>query len=163
MSEPSEWYALVDGAADPAIEPLVRRCRDHTCLFAGKLAPDLAAASPYLVRIDSREPLLHAWQDRGRGRNWGLLIESVLDLAGLRKLLRTFLQAKLPDGEVVLFRFYDPRVFRGYLTSAPPAQREGWFRGVRQYAVEGEGTTQHSFRLGQGQLLDGDRPVEVSA
>ena len=159
MSEPTEWFALVDGAADPAIEPMVRECRVAACLLSGRLAPDLAAASPWLVRVDPREPLLDAWQNRGQGRSWGLLIESALDLAGLRKLLRTFLQARLPDGEVVMFRFYDPRVFRSYIASAPPPQVARWFDGVRQYAVEGEGDTQHSFRLRRGQLFDGDRAV----
>ena len=157
------WFALVDGASDPTIAPLARACRDHCCLLSGQLARDLAAASPYLARVDPREPLMHQWQERGRGRHWGLLIEAELDLAGLRKLLRTFLQARLPDGEVVTFRFYDPRVFRSYIRSAPPAQWADWFRGVRRYVVEGDGGGQHSFALRDGRLFDGDAPAALLA
>lgn len=159
MSEPTRWFALVDGAADPAIEPMAKACRDHACLFSGDLAPELSAASPWLVAIDPKEPLLHAWQDRGRGNNWGLLIEAVLTLPDLRKLLRRFLQAKLPSGELVMFRFYDPRVFRTYLPSASAPQAADWFAGVRQYAVEGEGDVQHSFRWRGGRLFDGETAI----
>ena len=162
MDGATAWYALVDGASDPAIAPLARAARQHACLLSGALEPSLAAVSPYLVAIDSREQLLHAWQDSGRGKNWGILVESELDLERLRRFFRRFLQVKLPDGEVVMFRFYDPRVFRGYLPSAPPEQRSAWFEGVRQYAVEGGNGVQHSFRLRGGRLFDGDRPLETA-
>jgi hypothetical protein len=157
------WFALVDGAADPEIAPLATGCRDQACLLSGRLAPDLAAASPYLAKVDPHEALLHVWQERGVGQAWGVLIESELSLMELRKLLRSFLQAKLPDGEVVMFRFYDPRVFRGYLPTASAEQRAAWFKGVRQYVVEAADGGQHSFRWRGGQLVDGDRPVPLTA
>ena len=120
---------------------------------------DLASATPWLVRIAPGEPLLDAWQRHGQGKSWGMMIEATLDLASLRKLLRRFLLVKLPDGEVVTFRFFDPRVFRGYIVTASPDELASWFNGVRQYAAEGEGEQQHSFRLRGGKLFDGDRPV----
>lgn len=159
----TSWFALVDGASDPALADMARSARDSACLFSGKLEPDLAAVSPYLVRVDPREPLLHAWQDRGRGKNWGLLVEATVPLEPLRKHFRRFLQAKMPDGEVVMFRFYDPRVFAPYIRTAPPEQRAAWFEGVRQYSVEGYDGVQHSFRLRGGRLFDGDHPLEGTA
>lgn len=159
--EPTRWYALVDGASDPAIAPMARAAQDHACLFSGRLPDDLAAVSPYLVAIDPREPLLPAWQERGRGRNWGILIESALGFEALRRHLRRFLQVRLPDGDLVMFRFWDPRVFGGYIRTAPSDQRTAWFEGVRQFAVEGENGVQHSFRLRAGRLFDGDHPAEA--
>lgn len=153
------WFALVDAAADDTLWPLIQRCEQRACLISGKIAPELAAAAPYLVALSDSEPLLAAWQDQGGGRNWGILCESDLPLADLRKSFRRFFQAKLPDGRVVQFRFYDPRVFVTYLPSCTPAQLQPWFDGVRQYAVEGPGGRQYSFRLRQGQLFDGDTPL----
>ena len=158
----SDWYALVDGAQDPGLYPLLRRSQHHHCLFAGKLDPVLEPVSPYLVLLDEREPLLPTWRDHGAGRNWGMLVESNLGMDALRRHFRRFLQVRLPAGEIVLFRFFDPRVFATYITSAPPEQAEGWFRGVTQYMVEAGGVT-HSYRWRHGRLFDFDRPVEAVA
>ena len=153
------WYAVVDAAADDALWPMLQRCEARTCLISGDIHPVLASAAPYLVALDDHEPLLEAWQQHGAGRHWGILCESDLPLAELRKQLRRFFQAKLPDGTIAQFRFYDPRVFATYLPSAPPGQQAQWFAGVRQFAVEGDGGRQHSFRWRAGRLFDGDTPV----
>jgi Domain of unknown function (DUF4123) len=155
----SNWFALIDTAQDERLYGLVQQCAGRTCLLSGDLAPVLAAASPWLVAIDEREPLVAIWRRHGAGRNWGILIESPLTLADMRKHVRQFLQAMLPDGTVALFRFFDPRIFLKYLPSASPEQQAAWFDGVNQFAVEGEDGAQHSFRWRRGCLHDGDRPV----
>lgn len=155
----SGWFAVVDTAQDERLHPLVEQCATRACLLSGDLAPVLAAASPWLVAIDEREPLIAIWRQHGAGRHWGMLIESALSLDGLRKHVRQFLQATLPDGTVALFRFFDPRVFLSYLPAAPPEQQAQWFDGVLQFALEGEGGAQHSLRWRDGRLFDGDRPA----
>lgn len=155
----ARWFAVVDGAADDALWPLLQRCDDRVCLISGDVHPVLAPAAPYLVALNDNEPLLGAWQERGAGRHWGILLEAELPLADLRKHLRQFFQAKLPDGTIAQFRFYDPRVFASYLPSAPSGQQAQWFAGIRQFAVEGEGGHQHSFRWRGGRLFDGDAPA----
>ena len=47
-----------------------------------------------------------------------------------------FLQAMLPDGQIVLFRFYDPRVFRAYLPTLNEAERWQWFAAVEEFRIE---------------------------
>lgn len=156
----SGWFALIDTAQDRRLYPLVQQCAERTCLLSGKLEPVLAAASPWLIAIDEREPLLDIWQRHGTGRSWGMLLESPAGLDAVRKHVRRFLQAMLPDGTVALFRFFDPRVFLTYLPGAPPEQQEAWFGEiVTQYAVEGADGAQHSFRWRRGRLFDGDDPV----
>ncbi|WP_425229573.1 DUF4123 domain-containing protein [Sphingomonas sp.] len=155
----SGWFAVIDTAQDERLHPLVEQCADRVCLLSGDLAPVLAAASPWLVTIDEREPLIGRWQEHGAGQNWGVLIETTLSLDGLRKHLRRFLQVMLPDGTQALFRFFDPRVFRIYLPAAPPEQQRQWFEEVRQFSVEGEDGAQHSFRWRGERLFDGDRPA----
>jgi len=159
MSGPGGWFALIDTAQDSALFGLVKRCRQISCLFAGDVPLEMAAASPWLVRIDDRDPLMPAWQDHGAGCNWGWLCESRVDFDALRRHFRKFLQARLPDGTVALFRFYDPRVFNTYIRAATPEERALWFDGVKQYSVEGAEGVIHSYRLLDGRLHDGDAPI----
>ena len=155
----SAWFALIDTAQDDRLYPLIEQCAVRTCLLSGDLAPVLAAASPWLVAIDEREPLLGIWQRHGAGRSWGILLETPLSLGEVRSHVRRFLQAMLPDGTVALFRFFDPRIFLTYLPAAPPEQQAAWFDGVTQFAVEGDDGAQHSFRWRRGQLYDGDGAI----
>ena len=155
----SGWFAVVDTAQDERLHPLVEQCATRACLLSGDLSPALAAASPWLVAVDEREPLIGIWQEHGAGRNWGILIESALPLDDLRKHVRQFLQATLPDGTVAMFRFFDPRVFLTYLPAAPPEQQAQWFERAHQFALEGKDGAQHSFRWRNGQLFDGEQPA----
>jgi len=158
-TQPPAWYAIIDGSRDPRLEGLVRGCREHVCLFKGRdLAPELLQVAPWLVRIHQDEPLLSTWQQHGRGLSWGVMVASALSLEGLRGFFRRFLQAKLPDGTIALFRFYDPRVFNTYIRAALPEEREPWFAEVLAYAAETrDGAAQHHYRLDSGRLFDGDR------
>jgi hypothetical protein len=160
MSSHPAWYAIIDGSRDPRLEGLVRGCRDHVCLFKGKIDPALSQAAPWLVRIDEREPLLSTWQQHGRAQAWGMMVYSQLSLTELQRFFRRFLQAKLPDGMIVLFRFYDPRVFNTYIRAALPAEREPWFAKVQQYAVESaDGSGMHQYRIDGGRLWDGTSAI----
>lgn len=155
------WYAIIDGARDPRLHGLVSSCASHLSLFKGQLDPALFAVSPWLVRIDERETLLSTWQQHGRGQSWGIMLLSALPIEQLQRHFRRFLQAKLPDGTIALFRFYDPRVFNTYIRAALPEERAPWFNGVAQFGAEGEGGQgMHQYRIdGAGRLIDGDRIV----
>jgi len=132
------WYAVVDTAQDPRLHPLVTGCREAQCLVAGEVPGVLAATLPYLVRLDPAEPLLSLWRTAGAGRGWGVMIQADLAIDALRLRLKRFLNARLPDGSVVWFRFYDPLVLRTILHASTPAELAPWFRGVVRFLVEGE-------------------------
>ena len=84
------------------------------------------------------------------------MVDSIPPIERLQRHFRRFLQAKLPDGMIVLFRFYDPRVFNTYIRAATPEERAPWFDGVEQFSVEGAGgTATHHYRLLDGGLFDG--------
>jgi hypothetical protein len=154
------WHAIIDGAQDPRLLDLVRGCAAHACLFKGEIAPEVARASPWLVRIDDGEPLLATWRQHGTGCNWGLMALSALPLEDLRRHFRRFLQAQLPGGRLALFRFYDPRVFNTYIRAATPEERAPWFRGVSQFSVErDDGRGLHQFWLHEGRLHDGSQAL----
>ena len=154
------WFAIIDGSRDPRLEGLVRGCREHACLFKGKIDPRIAQVAPWLVRVDQRDPLLSIWQAHGRGQAWGLMACSDRTFEQLHRHFRRFLQAMLPDGMVVTFRFYDPRVFNTYICAALPDERAPWFDGVSAYAAESpDGSFLHQYRLAEGKFYDGDRII----
>ena len=158
--DPGDWFAVVDTAQDPILHSLVLRARGHTCLFSGNLPPVLAMASPWLVRLRPEEPLLEAWKEGGRGKNWGIMCRSHRTLSDLRKHFRQFLQAQMPDSRIVMFRFYDPRVFNTYIRAATPEERRPWFEGLGLFAVEGETPDiLHNYNLRGDILFDADSPV----
>jgi len=155
------WYGIIDCARDPRLIGMVERSPARLCLFKGRsLSRAVLETAPWLVRLDPGSELLNAWQREGRGASWGIMVYSALDLPGLQRLFRRFLQVKLPDGTIALFRFYDPRVFATYLHAATAEERAPWFAGVDQYSVEGPGgASVHHFRWWEGRLFDGDRAV----
>ncbi len=159
-SDAPGWFAVVDAAADPQLHSLIYRCRGHTCLFSGKIAPVLAAASPHLVRMRPGEALFEAWKMEGRGKNWGIMCQTQRSLDDLRKHFRKFLQAKLPDGRIAQFRFYDPRVFSVYLRACTPEERRPWFEGIDLFAVEGATPDiLHNYQLRGDRLYDAETPL----
>lgn len=141
-------YGIVDGARDHRLHALATATSEHACLFAGKLEPSLERAAPFLVRLDSGSRLLAAWRSEGWGNAWGILCISSASLGELRRHFRRFLQARLPDGRTVLFRFYDPRVFRAHLPACSTETLAAWFACVDEFRVEAEdGAGVQPFRL----------------
>jgi hypothetical protein len=150
-------YAILDLAADPALNAHVQRLEPDAaaCLFEGKLDPRVKAVSPHVVELAPTDPLSRLWRGEGWGRAWGLLISSSASLPVVRRRLRHFTQARLPDGTgPVLFRFWDPRVFRTYMPLVEPAELAPWFTDIDRYIVESEdGAASLRYSLVGGSLV----------
>ncbi len=147
-------FGIVDAARDPRLFALATKSSQHVCLFAGDLHPAIAGVAPYLCTVGEDDPLLAAWRTEGWGRSWGILFTSTATLKDLRQQFRKYLQAMLPDGQIVLFRFYDPRVWRTYIPTCSPDQLAGWFQLVSEYAVETpDGTATLRYQFGAGGLV----------
>ena len=141
-------FGLIDAARDPQLYGLVVASPEHACLFGGPLKPPLERNAPYIAAVTPGTPLFSAWRDYGWGQSWGIYCRSALPMADVRRHLRQFLQAQLPDGRVVLFRFYDPRVWRTYLPTCQPEELQRWFAGIDEYGAEapdGMGTVVYRF------------------
>lgn len=149
-------YGILDCAVDDSLHGRVEALPSGRaeCLYEGRLPPAIAAVSPYLVELSPTDPLSRAWRSRGWGRNWGLLLSSEASLTAVRRRLRHFTQVRLPSGEgPVLFRFWDPRVFRAYMPLVEPDQASQWFTDIDRYIVETEdGTGSLRFELDNGQV-----------
>lgn len=132
----SQLYGVVDCARDPRLYDLVQSCPEKNCLYAGRLTEKLARASPHLVRLDKDAPFTRIWRSEGWGKAWGILCRSELDIVHLRRHLKKFLTAELPTGQKVIFRFYDPRVWRVYWPSLSEEEQSVWLEGVESFTVE---------------------------
>jgi hypothetical protein len=154
------WYALVDAAQDSSLYELVTQSIEWQCLIGGHQAPELLQVLPYLVRLQPGDPLIGRWQSEGTGLGWGIQFRSGLPIDRLRLHFKKFLTARLPDGRTVMFRFYDPLIFRAYMRMASAEERRPWFEGISLYSAEGdEPGVRHVFSLIDGRLHDGGVPV----
>ncbi|MFI8226004.1 DUF4123 domain-containing protein [Pseudomonas sp. NPDC085632] len=132
-------YALLDAARDPRIESLVRSSgAEFSCLYAGELAPSLSAAAPYLLHLDPQQA--HTWRllEDSWGQSWGIFVTAPaqVSLDELRGHFRTLLRVTDPEGNLLVFRFYDPRVLRVYLPTCTPQERAAMFGPASQLITE---------------------------
>jgi hypothetical protein len=132
----TKLYGIIDTARDEKLYSLVKSSPVHVCLFAGDLEEPVEQAAPYLVQLTRDTPLKDIWRNEGWGQAWGILIRSDLGLMQLRKHLRKFLLAQLPDGNTVFFRFYDPRVWRTYWPTCSDEEKAVWLEGVEAFVAE---------------------------
>ena len=145
-------YGLIDTAGDDQLYEWVRATPEHACLFAGKLDPVLERASPHIVQLAEGSALLDRWRGEGWGQNWGIMCIADEPLSTVRRHFRHFLQVQVPDGKIMLFRFYDPRVWRVYLPTCKSGDLQNWFAHVNEYRCEapgGAGTLSYTWRAGK--------------
>ena len=132
-------YAILDGARNEGIfgSTLSSGC-EYECLYRGELEPDLAAAAPYLVRLEKDHAFTYWLLGKGWGDSWGVFVQSAAGLRDLRQHFRKFLMVYDPNVRPVYFRYYDPRVLRAYLPTCNATDLETVFGPVVSYLVEDE-------------------------
>lgn len=160
-----QMYGVLDCSRDPALYEHAVRLAPHgaACLFEGRLAEEVLRVSPFVVELAPADPLSRQWRTLGWGQAWGILLSSRSGLGAVRRRLRHFTQAKLPSGEgPVLFRFWDPRVFRVYLPLVEPAEVGAWFEDIDRYVVEtedGKGSIRYALKGGALAAQQGPPPA----
>ncbi len=132
-------YAILDAARDIRILALLVTYKEECqSLYEGAQGAELAHVAPYLVRLAPDSKLLDALVKEGWGKSWGVYLTCPGDFHEIRRHLRHFLQVRLPDGEQVYFRFYDPRVMRIYLPTCVAEEAYQFFGPIKRYVMEGE-------------------------
>ena len=132
-------YAILDAARDIRILALlVHHKEECQSLYEGPEGAKLAQVAPYLVRLTPDSKLLEALVKEGWGKSWGVYLTCAGDFQEIRRHLRHFLQVRLPDGEQVYFRFYDPRVMRIFLPTCIAEEATQFFGSIKRYVLEGE-------------------------
>lgn len=132
-------FALLDAARDPhVLGLLIVEENAYRSLYEGPAADDYADFAPYLVELPKDTPLLEVLIREGWNNSWGVFLTSRQPFAEVRKHFRRFLLAELPNGDEVLFRFYDPRVLRVYLRNCNVEETAAFFGPVTSFLIEGE-------------------------
>ncbi len=158
-------YGVLDCARAPELYEHAARLEPDAadCLFAGKLDPVLRQVSPFVVELSPSDPLSKLWRSRGWGQAWGILLSSNASLPVVRRRLRHFTLARLPDGSgPVMFRFWDPRVLRQYMPLVEPAAVGDWFTDIDRYIAEtedGVGSIRYALKNGALSVSTGPRPA----
>lgn len=136
-----EVYAVLDGARDERIEMLPGLLGfEFVNLYGDEVGAELRSVAPVLVRLERggvTEKLLElAW-----GNAWGIFAVTPggTGMARMARHFRRLLRVMDEAGEVLLFRFYDPRVLRSFLPTCDEAQRDEVFGPVRRFVIEAPG------------------------
>jgi hypothetical protein len=131
-------WMLVDAARDRRIFELLLECfySQHSCLFAGPIAPELQVAAPYLVQLAYDDKKTRKFLQMAWGNSWGVFVKCNQRLEVLRKHLRTFLLVRDEDGNQLMFRYYDPRILRVYLPTCRVGELETVFGPIERFVME---------------------------
>ncbi len=107
-------------------------------LYQGQDAVELRDVEPCLVFLGDEVAFHERMVTRGWGRAWGVYLTSSQPLAEIAKHLRSLIKVQTEDGQLMYFRFYDPRVLRVYLPTCTPEERRQFFGPVTAYWMEAE-------------------------
>lgn len=143
-------YAVLDGASIPGLADALDGHRPkYECLFRGDLEAGMAEAAPYVVALEPGGSFTPWLLQNGWGEHYGIFVLSKEPLGVVRLHLRRSLRVYRESGEAVLFRYYDPRVFRAFAPSMLPAEAKAFFGPVEAFLCESEdGAEFLRFRLG---------------
>jgi hypothetical protein len=141
-------YAVLDGARDPRLRGWIFDTRfPRWCLYRGTLRPELEDAAPWLVALERGTASTERFLERIWGGACGILLSSALASRELRRHLRRFLLAQTERGQILLFRYYDPRVLRVYVPTLTAEEAKQFFGGISTWVAEGsEPGRLHVFR-----------------
>jgi hypothetical protein len=158
-------WMIVDGARDRRIFGiLLDSYLTYSCLYHGEIAPELEVAAPYLVQLEYDDKYAQQLIERAWGNSWGVFLKCGASVASLRRHLRKFLTVRGPKGEILLFRYYDPRVLRVYLPTCRSEELETVFGPIDRFWLEDESPeTMVEFRVDHGRLLRDEFLVSAKA
>lgn len=74
----------------------------------------------------------------GWGKSWGVYLACPASFADVRQHFRHFLKVKKPNGKIVSFRYYDPRVLRIYLPTCTEQEIDIFFGPMTRFPAEDE-------------------------
>ena len=142
FSQPeTNLYTVLDGASVPELPQILWEHElEHVCLYRGELEPDMAAVAPYLVKLKYDHSFTKLVCERGWGKHWGIFVitPAEVDIRAMRQHFRRFLMVYDPDGKLIYFRYYDPRVLRVYLPTCNAEEIRIVFGTISSYVLEDE-------------------------
>jgi len=154
----TKTYCVLDGAA---IEGLPMRLYDldpmHECLIRGELTPDMVHVAPYVAFLIPDDEFSKWVLENTLGKNAVIFINTRFSMTEMRNHLRALMNVCDEKGDPLLFRYYDPRVFRKFLPTCDSEQIETFFGKIDRFYVEtedGEGFAEYTQKDGKLAVRD---------
>lgn len=156
-------FAVLDGASIPDLPGNLSAFEaDHVCLLRNELKPDLKAAAPYLVRLESESRCTEWILSNGWGRHWGVFGVAMTDMRSLRDHFRKFLTVYDEKAESLFFRYYDPRVLQVFIPTCNKGELALFFGPVSRLLAESEdGQSATCFTTASGVLVQDHLKLKV--
>jgi hypothetical protein len=133
-------FALLDGAGIPGLLDKLQQAPglDFECLFSGEQEPGVAEVAPYIARLEEGSEFA-GWTMSGWGQRRGIFVQTPddVELPALRRHFRKLNMVYGPNGNSMLFRYYDPRVLWMFLSVCARQQVNSMFGPVSNYIFEG--------------------------
>jgi Domain of unknown function (DUF4123) len=137
-------YALVDGLQyEQCFEQRIEQDSHKFPLFQGTQDEPLAHAGPWLFDLEGVQAELMAQLEKlEQSKPAVSWLFASADMHGLAQLLQLRLNLQLPDGQISLLRFYDPRVLYGICNSFTPEQMTQLCEHIEQWHFMYDGKRQ---------------------
>jgi hypothetical protein len=128
-------YAVLDAARNGGVARILDMAGEaQRSLFDGAGAAALAPVAPYVVALGATQ--LSALVEAGWGKSWGIFVHSAAGFHHVREQLASLLTVSRGDGAALHFRYYDPRVARGFFAQLSPRQLSQVFAAIDAYLME---------------------------
>lgn len=135
-------FLLLDAACiDEEMETAFQLNKANATLFNGKGEEYLRPVSPFLFTYSKQTPFAQWVQKEGWGHAWGVFVSANVPIFQMNQHFRKCINVRNEKGEIMYFRFYDPRVLRIFLPTCDKQQLKEFFGPVRKYMVEAENPT----------------------
>lgn len=138
-------FMVLDCARDKRIEPLINNADiEQSCLYAGKLSYALKRAAPHIVKLAPDSSFTTDILTLGWGKSWGMffITSEKVSIASMRNNCRKISKAQAPNGKILVFRYYDPRVLRKFLPVCEIQQLHQIFGSASMIMMENESAEQ---------------------
>lgn len=139
FSKIARVFAILDGAQIPDLRMKLYELKPvHYCLFSGELEPDMQEVAPYMVRLLPGTPFTEWLLNEVWGKNWGIFAQTRETVLEMRKHFSSLITVYNEEGNPLIFRYYDPRVWRKFLPTCQPDEVKSIFGKVDTFLVESE-------------------------
>lgn len=130
-------FGIIDSARnDEVFRYLVTGNVKYKSLFEGTMDVQSYGVSGFLVECKKESPLFHWMTSEAWGTNCCIFFTSNASFDDLFSHFQKFNRVYIEDEDVVLFRYYDPRVLRVYLPSCRSNEIDLFFGEVVTFFAE---------------------------